>query len=71
MIVKFSGGPMNGKRQEFPNEENWIRVSVPEPIRFDLYNQNFDPPMNIGDYARSNRRLKDGTVIFTWLGFRE
>ncbi len=74
MKAKFSGGPMNGKYQDLVSGYDQ-RLMVREPVNR-LYDYYRDPTIDLmkfreGDYARSNMALKDGTVIYKWLGWRD
>jgi len=74
MKVKFSRGPMNGKVEFADDNSRAFRVQVPikERLRIEDY-ASYDPyvPINIreGEYVRSHRRLRDGTIIFEWMGW--
>lgn len=74
--VKYSGGPMNGKRSAIQNtsssDERIVITAPDEPIR---WTPDLDPyaPLKLktGDYVRSNDSLKDGTPVYKWLGWRK
>lgn len=74
--AKFQGGPFAGKRQVVDGSD---RILVREPLAIN-YSDYWGKPeaysdtqlkFREGDYARSNKRLKDGTVIYIWMGWRE
>lgn len=61
--ARFSRGPMNGERRVV--EDVRIRVETIEgPMRFDE-----EPKRRTGEYFKSNRKLKDGTYIYEWMGW--
>jgi len=79
MRVKFNRGPQHGKYQDFPDSISYrdrIEIRVVEPLdwrKMDAMRFHPDEPLPVkrGDYARSNKTLKNGAVVFEWLGWRE
>lgn len=78
MRVKYQGGPLKGQYQEIHELSFTDRIKVqavdPQEIK-DRFLYHMDPyePMKIkrGEYARSNKRLKNGTTIYIWMGWIE
>jgi hypothetical protein len=80
MRVKFNRGPMKNKRTEV-SDDSAVEYRVREPIfrGFDRLNErskdHYESRVQFeyrdGSYRRSNVRLKDGTVVFEWMGWYE
>ena len=74
MRVKLNRGPM--KNQYIMVDNDWqdlIRVTQPPPPAWS-YNANgmFSQVRIVyGEYRRSNVTLKNGAVVFEWMGWRE
>ena len=74
MRIKCARGPLANKR--YVVEQNWAeRWEVSEPKRVDFwsmakYPEALDVCYRRGHYQRSNVTLKDGTVVFEWMGWR-
>lgn len=77
MKVKYQGGPMKGQYQEIQtNYTDRVLVTVPEPVDYrKVLESRADTltyePMKIrrGEYARSHKQLKNGAVIYIWMGW--
>jgi hypothetical protein len=72
VMVKFNRGPMAGKRQHMSGTYiERIRVMENLPISWDPS----DPyptgaaTARQGEYVRSHNKLKNGTVIYEWIGW--
>jgi len=78
--VKFNRGPMKNKRQMVEDSSvQMYRVREPVFAGFDRLNgyskDSWDGNVTFeyreGLYRRSNVKLKDGTVVFEWMGWYE
>lgn len=74
MIVKFSGGPMHGKYSDAPDDYmREFKIRAPKEQNPKQWLESKDPfeqiEMKRGTYYKSNERLKNGTVIFKWMGW--
>lgn len=76
--AKFRGGPMNGQVSDVQDYADRLRVRDAEKINYrDWEKFSAEPYSDMqlkfkdGDYARSNMRLKNGTIIYIWMGWRE
>ena len=78
MKVKFNRGPMANKRTEVQDEyarEYRIRTALPVKPEYwrPGWSKDFDSievEYKDGSYVRSNVTLKDGTVVFEWMGWK-
>ena len=78
MKIKLARGPMANKRIQ-TDIESCYRYEVQEPVKKDWryvdassmnpYEMAFE--YRRGHYERSNVTLKDGTVVFEWMGWRQ
>jgi len=80
MKIKLARGPMANKRV-VTTDNSCYEYRVQEPLQrsIDLFRTAYDlddPYESIefryreGSYHRSNVTLKDGTVVFEWMGWR-
>lgn len=73
MKIKFNGGPRHNERDFW---DNFATIRIMSPPKFD-YVQAFRedvesimvPQGRIGEYHKSHRKLKDGTIVFQWMGY--
>lgn len=73
MKIKLNRGPAKNKRFEVPDGTRIWEVQKVDGPTFDMYGPSsmdyrYTPPKR-GTYMRSNVRLKDGTVVFEWMGW--
>lgn len=61
--AKFSRGPMNGERRVVED----VRIRV-ETMEGSIFNGP-EPVRRVGEYFKSNRKLKDGTYVYEWMGW--
>ena len=75
MKIKLNRGPMKGKYYEV-QDDSTSRLNVEEPLSTSpRYWENLDPmaeiPVRRGHYQRSNVTLKNGAVVFEWMGWKQ
>jgi len=77
VLVKYQGGPLKGQYQEV--QTSWsdrIQVQGIDPVtikdRARFYEDPYAPiEFKRGEYARSNKTLKNGATIYIWMGWVE
>ncbi len=74
--AKFSGGPMNGQRRALQRYEDRVMVREAKPISHADYMRAGGEPYSDmqlsfreGDYSRSNKVQKNGTIVYKWMGW--
>lgn len=72
MKIKLNRGPLANKRYVV-NDSSCHRYEVLKPVpvhywEINTYPDTIEDPQR-GDYQRSNVTLKDGTVVFEWMGW--
>lgn len=73
MKVKYKGGPMHGKSQEFPDNGYYGQIRVAKPVsrRWDIpIGPNKDWSIH-GLYQQSLVKQKNGAKIYVWLGWED
>jgi len=69
--AKMNRGPMHGQRVIVPGPTLIVR----QPSKIDWRKSDLDPyaPLDFteGTYVKSNKKLKDGTWIYEWMGWYE
>lgn len=76
MQVKLNRGPMKNKRVVAPDDSYRYLVRMPKNDRIDWTRLDDDDPLDFtqfreGEYHKGFTRLKDGTVLFEWMGWRD
>lgn len=76
MLVKYQGGPMKGKLEEVRMPLDRLQVRGYDPLEIKkVVHHSFDPYQTMeikrGEYARSNKRLKNGATVYIWMGWVE
>lgn len=77
MRVKLNRGPMKNKRVVAPDDSYRYLVRVPDyekmrvPLQYDPYDVSVPDIYREGEYHKSYTRLKDGTVVFEWMGWKD
>ena len=73
MRVKLNRGPMKNKYMLVDNDwQDVLRVTKPVPPTAFFNHDPSEPILPIyGEYRRSNVTLKNGAVVFEWMGWRE
>jgi len=76
MKIKFNRGPMKNKRIEAKDGSYEYIVQEPKMVSPFYYTQDIFPAAvefmyKRGSYMKSNVRLKDGTYVFEWMGWKE
>lgn len=73
MKAKFNRGPMSGKVVDWNGSDHRYLVQYPiKPYyRLDLFDPETEIKFRQGEYHKSFRRLKDGTIIFEWMGWTD
>lgn len=64
--AKFNRGPLNGQRQVV--EDVRIRIETMEGP-FWHSGVPLEPERRTGEYFKSNRKLKDGSYVYEWMGW--
>jgi len=71
--IKFNRGPNAGKRLVVQDHEYRIEVMKPPSVVNIIERKEFDPTSILiferGSYQKSNKRLKDGTWVYEWMGW--
>ena len=73
VMIKFNRGPMAGKRQMIPDGmAERLRIQEPLPIDWSAPSAPYPTSSMMfrqGEYVRSHNKLKNGTVIYEWIGW--
>lgn len=73
MKIKLNRGPMKNQYLEVPATQSILNYA--EPIKFDFKQVSEEllsvaPSVRIGVYQRSYTTLKNGAVVFEWMGWK-
>lgn len=69
MIIKFNRGPHNGHYEEVRDGIEVLEVRRVANLT-PLHNFGFNVTYDVGTYRKSNVKLKNGAVVFEWMGWR-
>lgn len=72
--AKFQGGPLNNQRKVVESSYGDRMQVAKAPARpwFDAKADPYETMIIVrGDYVRSNKKLKDGTVVYIWMGWQD
>lgn len=68
-VAKFKGGPLNNKLEEHRGHPERLQVRKYGRIDFRDVGNLDAVTWQDGEYVRSHETLKNGTVIYKWLGW--
>lgn len=72
MRIKLNRGPLHGKYYEDAiGYSDRFMINAPEKVNYQdlIYEPMAAMKFRRGEYVRSHNSLKNGTVIFEWLGW--
>ena len=69
VMIKFNRGPMAGKRRVVDGYSERFRIQEPLPIDWSAPYPTSNMMFRQGEYVRSHNKLKNGTVIYEWIGW--